>query len=168
MVTLKGNELILKGNMPDDQAPDFLLVNQKLERLSLSAFEGKIKVLNIFPSIDTQVCAHSIKEFQERITNSNDLVLLHISMDLPFAQKRFCLAEKQQEAHTLSAFDSSFGEDYGVLIENGPMKGLFARAVFILNAQNKMIYHELVSEISEEPNYGQALENLENYLKPKL
>ncbi len=169
MVTLKGEEVLLEGTLPkeNETVPEFELITQTLERVSLNAFEGKIKILNIFPSLDTGVCAKSLKEFQERVTNSADLVLLHISKDLPFAQSRFCLAEGQKGAETLSAFDATFGEDYGLLIKNGPLKGLLARAVILLDAQNKLLYHELVHEISEEPNYGLLLENLENNLKHK-
>ncbi len=167
MVTLKGEEILLEGTFLEEgeRTPEFELVTQKLERVSLNAFEGKVKILNIFPSIDTGVCAKSLKEFQERVSNSDDLVLLHISKDLPFAQSRFCLAEGQKEAQTLSAFDATFGEDYGLLIKNGPLKGLLARAVLLLDKHNKLLYSEVVHEISEEPNYGQLLENLENHLK---
>lgn len=168
MVTLKGEPISLDGKLIEEgqTAPDFELVNSKLERVSLSAFEGKLKILNIFPSVDTGVCALSLKKFQEKVLQfkEKDLVVLHISKDLPFAQSRFCLNEGQKDVQTLSAFDSSFGKDYGLLIETGPLKGLLSRCVIILDAHNKIQYVELVSDITQEPNYGQAFESLENYL----
>lgn len=169
MVTFKGDEVKLVGNgfKEKEFAKDFELCGADLKRVSLSFFEGKVKVLNIFPSIDTGVCEASVIQFQKRLESFSDVYLIHISKDLPFAQKRLCLAKKLDHAVTLSAYDSDFGKDYGLQIENGPLKGLLARCVILLNEKNQVIYKELVSEITSEPNYGALLENLENYLKPK-
>lgn len=169
MVVFKNDEIKLKGSLVQEKekAKDFELVTSDLKRVSLSAFEGKVKILNIFPSIDTGVCEKSVIQFQERLKNFPNVSLIHISKDLPFAQSRFCQAKKFTNAITLSAFDSSFGEDYGLLIASGPLKGLLTRCVLILDEKNQIFYKELVYEITQEPNYGAVLENLENYLKPK-
>lgn len=169
MVTFKGNPLELVGKTVEEkeQAKEFELCGSDLKRVSLNAFEGKIKIFNIFPSLDTGVCEKSVLEFQKRIADLDQVLLIHISKDLPFAQSRFCLAKELKSVVTLSAFDSSFGEDYGLLINNGPLKGLLARCVLILDAQNTILYKELVHEITQEPNYGAVIEFLENFLKPK-
>ena len=169
MVTFKDNPIELIGTtiQEKDQAENFELCGSDLKRIGLNAFEGKVKILNIFPSLDTGVCEKSIIEFQKRVAGFNEVVLIHISKDLPFAQSRFCQAKRQPSANTLSAFDSSFGEDYGLLIGSGPLKGLLARCVLILDSQNKIIYKELVREITQEPNYGAVIEFLETYLNPQ-
>ncbi|MCH9632858.1 MAG: Thiol peroxidase [Chlamydiae bacterium] len=169
MVTFKDNNVELAGKRlyEKDIAVDFELCGSDLKRVSLNAYEGQIKILNIFPSLDTGVCEKSVIEFQNRLENFDNLILIHISKDLPFAQSRFCLAKELKSATTLSAFDSSFGKDYGLLIATGPLKGLLARCVLILDEHNQIIYEELVQEITQEPNYGAVIENLENYLKPK-
>lgn len=169
MVTFKGDPIELEGEPLVDKkkVKDFELVSSDLKRVSLSSFEGKIKVLNIFPSIDTGVCEKSVLSFQEKLEHYSNAILIHISKDLPFAQSRFCLAKELKKAQTLSAFDSSFGQDYGLLIKTGPLKGLLARCVLLLNKNNELIYHELVREITNEPNYGALIENLENYLNPQ-
>lgn len=169
MVTLKGEFIYLEGTslQVKQKSPDFELVTSNLDRVSLSAYEGKIKILNIFPSIDTEVCASSVNQFHERLQvyNQNRLVVLHISKDLPFAHKRFCTVQNQKTTITLSAFDSSFGKDFGVQISSGLLKGLLTRSVFLLDAQNVIQYIEIVSEISNQPNYGHVFEVLENYFK---
>ena len=169
MVTFKGNDVELIGDFPHekDMAKDFELSSPDLKRVSLSSLEGQIKVFNIFPSLDTGVCEKSVLEFQKRLEDFDSVTLVHISKDLPFAQSRFCLAKELKSAKVLSAFDSTFGEDYGLLIGSGPLKGLLARAILILDEKNQIFYEELVSEISQEPSYGAVIENLENYLKPK-
>ena len=169
MVTFKENNVELCGKQlhEKDSAPDFELCEVDLKRVSLNAYEGQIKVLNIFPSIDTGVCEKSVIEFQNRLEDFDNLTLIHISKDLPFAQSRFCLAKELKSATALSAFDSCFGEDYGLLIGSGPLKGLLARCVLILDEHNQIIYKELVHEITQEPSYGAVIENLENYFKPK-
>ncbi len=169
MVTFKDNDVELVGDAfhEKDSAKDFELCTSDLERVSLCAFEGKIKIFNIFPSIDTGVCEKSVLEFQKRLEDFDNTTLIHISKDLPFAQSRFCLAKELKGATTLSAYDSNFGKDYGLLIGTGPLKGLLARCVLIVDEHNKIIYKELVHEITQEPNYGAVIENLENFLKPK-
>lgn len=164
MVTFKGEAIKVSGSgqKENQTAKDFELVAQDLKRVSLNSFEGKMKILNIFPSLDTGVCAKSVEEFQDRLKNFSDLVLIHISKDLPFAQGRFCASKGFKGAVTLSAFDSTFGKDYGLLIENGPLKGLLARCVILLDEHNKVLYQELVHEITQEPNYGALIEHLEN------
>ncbi len=171
MVTFKDSPVHLSGAQLQEkqQAPDFELRASDLTSVSLSVFEGSLKILNVFPSLDTGVCKQSVLIFEEKLEAllGQDVILIHISKDLPFAQSRFCSAHSLNKAVTLSAFDSSFGVDYGLLIEEGPLRGLLARAVFILDKNNQIIYKELVHEITQEPNYGKALENLENFLKPK-
>lgn len=169
MVTFKGDSIKLQGPALVDKqkVKDFELVASDLKKISLTAFEGKIKILNIFPSIDTGVCEKSVLSFQEKLEHYSEAILIHISKDLPFAQSRFCLAKELKKAQTLSAYDSSFGEDYGLLIKTGPLKGLLARCVLLINENNELIYHELVREITDEPNYGALIENLENYIKPQ-
>ncbi len=166
MVTLKHDPVQLVGKPVEvkQEAPNFELVDQDLKRVSLSAFEGQIKVLNCVPSLDTEVCAKSFIEFQRRIEPFPNCSLLHISKDLPFAAKRFCKAMKQNNARILSCFDSTFGKDYGIEIATGPLKGLLTRWVALLNQNNEIFYTQLVSEITQEPNYGAVIENLENYL----
>jgi thiol peroxidase len=169
MVTLKGEFISLEGHplQVKQSSPNFELVTSKLDRVSLNAYEGKIKILNVFPSIDTEVCATSVNQFHERLQvyNQNRIVVLHISKDLPFAHKRFCAAQNHSTAITLSAFDSSFGKDFGVQISSGLLKGLLTRSVFILDAQNVIQYIEIVSEITNPPNYGRVFEVLEHYFK---
>ena len=138
-------------------APDFLLVMQDLSEYSLADCKQDYKLLNIFPSLDTEVCSKSIHTFYEKASAKQDLCVLNISMDLPFAAKRFCTAESLNVT-TLSAFRSHFTNDYGVLIEDGPLKGLCARAVVIIDKSNQVIYTELVPEITHEPNYDLAIQ----------
>ena len=162
-VTLKGNKVNLKGNFPEtgDQAPDFSLVKNDLSELSLSSLKGKKVVLNIFPSLDTQVCATSVRKFNDLAAKMNNTVVLAISKDLPFAHARFCTTEGIENVIGLSAFrDNSFGENYGVAIADSPLAGLLARAVIILDEQGKVIYTELVPEITQEPDYDEALNKL--------
>lgn len=166
MVTLKNDPVKLIGVplQAKQKAPDFELVDESLKRVSLSAFEGQIKIFNCVPSLDTDVCAKSFIEFQRRVAPFQNCSLLHISKDLPFAAKRFCESKQVKKALTLSCFDSSFGKDYGLEIVSGPLKGLLTRWVALVSPKNEIIYAELVAEITEEPNYGALIENLENYL----
>ena len=156
-ITLKGNPIHTSGELPKQGSvvPDFKLLRGDLARASLATFSGK-KILNIFPSIDTPVCAISVRKFNELASKSGATVL-NISEDLPFAQKRFCGAEGLANVETLSAFRSSFGKDYGVEIADGPLAGLTARAVLVLDGDNKVLHAELVPEIAQEPNYDAAL-----------
>lgn len=160
-ITFKGQPVHTTGNLPQkgSQAPSFELVGQDLKPMKLDAFQGKKKVLNIFISLDTPVCSKSIHNFNTKAGSMKDVVILDISMDLPFTASRFCKAEGVH-ATTLSAFRSSFPDDYGVKIIDSPLQGLCARAVVTLDQNNKVLYSELVTEITHEPNYEAALASL--------
>lgn len=162
-ITLQGNEIHTVGDLPasGSQAPDFRLTSQDLSDKQLSDFAGKKKVLNIFPSMDTPVCATSTRKFNQHAEKHSDTVMLMISADLPFAMGRFCSAEGLENVVSLSMMrDRRFGEDYGVLIEDGPMAGITARAVVVLDENDKVLHSELVPEIAEEPDYEAALKAL--------
>lgn len=153
----------VKGNFPQigDQAKDFTLVKSDLSELALSSLQGKKVILNIFPSLDTAVCAMSVRKFNELAAQMDNTVVLAISKDLPFAHGRFCTTEGIQNVTGLSAFrNSSFSDDYGVNMTDGPLAGLFARAVVIIDEKGKVKYTELVPEISQEPDYEKALKNI--------
>lgn len=159
-ITLRGTPLHTIGELPKvgAKAPDFKLVDGDLNNRSLADYKGKKKLLNIVPSLDTPVCATSTKKWNERAMGRNDVVMLVISADLPFAQKRFCGLEKVDNVIPLSMMRSrNFAKDYGVLIEDGPLAGLTARAVVVLDENDKVVYTELVPEIAQEPNYDKAL-----------
>ncbi len=160
-ITIKGHEIKLKGTFPKagEQAPDFLLVDAELKNKKLSDFPGK-KLITIIPSVDTPVCSKSTRHFHEMMDKKN-ISLLVVSADLPFAQKRYCGLEGLSSAMTLSMMrDKSFAESYGVLITEGALEGICARAVLLLDENNKVIYSELVSELSQEPNYEKILSYL--------
>jgi thiol peroxidase len=162
-ITLRGNEFHTNGNVPavGSTAPDFQLVDGKLANKTLADFAGKKKLLSIFPSMDTPVCALSTKKFNDHAKEHADTVMLMISADLPFAQGRFCTAEGTANVLPLSIMRSKkFAQDYGVLIEDGPLAGITARAVVVLDANNKVLHSELVSEVAQEPNYEAALKAL--------
>lgn len=162
-VTLGGNAVNVKGNFPKTgaQAPEFTLVKSDLSELTLSSLKGKKVVLNIFPSLDTKVCAMSVRKFNDMAAKMDNTVVLAISKDLPFAHARFCTTEGIENVIGLSAFrNCTFGEDYGVALAEGPLAGLFARAVIILDEQGKVIYTELVPEITTEPDYEKALQQI--------
>jgi len=157
-VTLGGNPITVAGDFPKvgDTAPDFKLVSGDLSEVSLSDFSGKKKLLNIVPSLDTGVCAMSTKKFNDAAVDG--VVTLVISADLPFAQGRFCGAEGTTNVVTLSTMrGAEFKRNYGVDITDGPLAGVTARAVVVLDENNKVLYSELVSEIKDEPNYQAAL-----------
>jgi thiol peroxidase len=159
-VTLKGNPINTNGELPavGATAPDFKLVAADLKDLSLADFAGRKKLLNIVPSLDTAVCALSTRTFNAHAKAHPDTVILVISADLPFAQKRFCGNEGLENVVTLSMMRSrKFAKDYGVLLENGPLAGLTARAVLVLDEQNVVRHAELVPEIAQEPDYAAAL-----------
>ncbi|MGB4812051.1 MAG: thiol peroxidase [Methylophilaceae bacterium] len=160
-VTLKGNAVAIGGNFlqKGQTAPDFKLADAKRNLLSLENFAGKRKVLNIFPSIDTPTCATSVRAFNQKASGMNNTVVLCISADLPFAQSRFCGAEGIDKVQTLSTFrdTAKFSKDYGVQIVDSSLAGLNARAVVVLDENNKVLHSELVSEIANEPNYDAAL-----------
>ena len=159
-VTLGGNPLEISGTFPQpgDTAPDFTLTTGELQDVGLDHFAGKRKILNIIPSIDTGVCAASTRKFNEKAAGLDNTEVLVISADLPFAAGRFCGAEGINGVKTLSTFRNySFQQDYGVAIQNGPMAGLTARAVVVLDEDNKVLHSQLVGEIKEEPDYDAAL-----------
>ncbi|OYU79467.1 MAG: lipid hydroperoxide peroxidase [Flavobacterium sp. BFFFF1] len=162
-VTLGGNAVNTNGALPvaGAKAPNFQLVKDDLSTVSLEDFSGKQLVLNIFPSIDTGVCATSVRSFNEKAANLKDTVVLCISRDLPFAQKRFCGAENISNVMTLSDFrDGAFGKDYGVELVDSGFAGLHARAVVVVGTDGNVKYSELVPEIGNEPNYDSALNAL--------
>jgi thiol peroxidase len=160
-VTFQGKELHTNGELPKvgDTAPDFRLVNMDLEDVSLADFEGKKKLLNIVPSLDTPVCAQSTRQFNEFAEKQGNAVMLVVSADLPFAMSRFCGSEHLERIVPLSLMRSrDFAKDYGVLVEDGPLEGIAARAVVVLDENNKVIHTELVPEIAQEPNYDKAMQ----------
>jgi thioredoxin-dependent peroxiredoxin len=157
---LKGTPVNLAGDLPavGSTAPDFKLVTGDLSDVGLAHYAGKKKLLNIVPSLDTGVCAASTRKFNEAMAGKADAVALVISADLPFASTRFCSAEGITNVVNLSMMRSrNFGKDYGVLITDGPLAGITARAVVVLDANNRVLYTELVPEITQEPNYDAAL-----------
>ncbi len=137
--------------------PDFTLTATDLSDKTLADFAGKRKILNIFPSIDTGVCATSVRKFNEHAANLNNTVVLCIAADLPFAFARFCGAEGIENVVSLSSFRSTFGADYGVNLAGSPLRGLTTRAVVVLDENNQVLHAELVAEIGQEPNYDAAL-----------
>ena len=159
-ITLQGNEIHTNGELPavGDRAPDFHLVDGELNDRRLADYAGKKKLLNIVPSLDTPVCATSTKKFNEAAAAHAGTVMLVISSDLPFAQGRFCGAEGTDKVIPLSMMRSrNFAKDYGVLIEDGPLAGITARAVVVVDENDKVVYTELVPEIGQEPDYDAAL-----------
>ncbi len=159
-ITLQGNPIHTSGELPaiGSTAPDFSLTDGELNDVSLKDFAGKKKVLSIVPSLDTGVCATSTKVFNERLGGRDDVVVLVISADLPFAQARFCSAEGTDRVKTLSMMrDKHFAKDYGVLINDGPLAGITARAVLVLDENDRVLHAELVPEIAQEPDYDAAI-----------
>jgi thiol peroxidase len=161
-ITLKGNPIHTSGTIPapGSRAPDFKLVKNDLSEATLDAYRGKKKVLNIFPSIDTPTCATSVRKFNQEAAALPNVAVLNVSVDLPFAQKRFCGTEGIAKAETLSAFRSGFAKDYGLQITDGPLAGLCSRAVVVLDEENRVLHSEQVGEIADEPNYAAALAKL--------
>ncbi|OOF65808.1 thiol peroxidase [Rodentibacter sp. Ppn85] len=159
-VTMMGTPIEIKGNFPQkgEKVDNFILTNKDLADVTLESFAGKRKVLNIFPSIDTGICATSVRVFNQRAANLEDTVVLCISADLPFAQVRFCGAEGIKNVQTLSTFrHKDVHENLGVDIVTGPIAGLTARSVIVLDENNNVLHSELVSEIKSEPNYDAAI-----------
>ncbi len=160
---LQGNPVQLSGDLPavGSTAPDFSLTAGDLSDVSLATYAGKKKLLNIVPSLDTGVCAASTKKFNETMAGRDDAVALVISADLPFASGRFCSAEGITNVINLSMMRSrNFAKDYGVLIVDGPLAGITARAVVVLDADNRVVYTQLVPEITQEPDYAAAMATL--------
>lgn len=163
-ITLKGNTIHTSGSLPSvgAKAPDFVLTKADLSDVSLKDFSGKRKLLNIVPSLDTGVCATSTRKFNSEAAKLSNAVILVVSCDLPFAQKRFCESEKIGNVVSLSELRSrDFGKDYGVRITDGPLAGLLSRAVVVLDENDNVIYTEQVPEIGQEPDYAKALRALQ-------
>jgi thioredoxin-dependent peroxiredoxin len=159
-ITLKGNAINTNGELPKNgtKAADFKLVKSDLSEGSLSDYKGKKVILNIFPSVDTGTCAMSVRKFNEKASALQNTVVLCISADLPFAQSRFCGAEGIANVVMMSTFRSdSFSKDHGVLIVDGPLKGLNARSIIVIGEDGDVKYSELVSETVNEPNYDSAI-----------
>lgn len=158
-ITFSNDPVTTVGNLPEvgAKAPDFELVSGDLTPIKLSDYAGKRVVLNIFPSLDTGVCAKSVRTFNQKAASLDNTVVLNVSNDLPFAQQRFCAAEGIENAETGSAFRSEFGKDYGVTMQDGPLEGLLSRAVVVLDENGSVIYHQQVPEIGTEPDYDSAL-----------
>jgi len=163
-ITLQGNQTNTNGELPKigDNAPDFVLVNSDMEDISLITYQGKKKLLSIVPSLDTPVCAVSTKKFDQLAKEKTNILFITISADLPFAMSRFCKTENLDNVITLSMMRSrNFAKDYGVLITDGPLAGITARAIVVLNEENIVIHSELVPEIANEPDYDAALKLLD-------
>ncbi|WP_378187594.1 thiol peroxidase [Aquimarina sp. W85] len=159
-ITLQGNNLHTVGELPKigAQAPDFNLVTKDLSTTTLNDFKGSNVILNIFPSVDTGICAASVREFNKQATSLSNTKVLCISRDLPFAQERFCGAEGITNVINLSDFRTGkFGQDYQVEMIDGPLQGLHSRAIVVLNKEGVVTYTEQVPEIAQEPNYEAAL-----------
>jgi thioredoxin-dependent peroxiredoxin len=160
-----GKPVHTNGELPalGSHAPDFRLVAVDLKDVTLDSYRGKTKVLNIVPSLDTRVCAISARKFNEKAASFPNAAVLVVSADLPFAMKRFCTTEGLHNVVPLSMMRGrKFAEDYGVLITDGPMEGIAARAVVVIDAKDKIVYTELVPDIGHEPNYDAALAAIAN------
>ncbi|GGO88490.1 putative thiol peroxidase [Marinobacterium nitratireducens] len=157
-ITLQGNPVETCGNLPavGSQAPDFRLVKADLSEVTLGDYRGQKLVLNIFPSIDTPTCATSVRTFNQKAADTGASILC-VSADLPFAAARFCGAEGIDKVATGSTFRSDFGSDYGQTITGGPLTGILARAVVVIDGDGKVLHTEQVSEIADEPDYDAAL-----------
>lgn len=159
-IALGGNPCNTNGDLPavGSQAPEFQLTAGDLSDINLSTYAGKKKLLNIVPSLDTPTCAMSTQKFNEYAKKHDDTVMLMISADLPFAQSRFCTGEELANVVPASMMRThAFAHDYGVMITDGPLAGVTARAVVVLDADNKVLYTEMVGEIKDEPNYEAAI-----------
>jgi thiol peroxidase len=155
-LTFKGNPVNTSGALPSvgSRAPDFTLVASDLSEKSLADYAGKTKVLTVNPSYDTGVCQATARKFNESLSGRGDVVVLAISLDLPFAQKRFCEGEGLKNVIPLSAFRSTFAKDYGLYLVDGPLRGLTARAVVVLDEKDAVVLSQLVPEIASEPDYA--------------
>ncbi|WP_196159891.1 thiol peroxidase [Reinekea sp. G2M2-21] len=159
-VTLQGNPVQVAGELPavGTKAPAFSLTGADLSEVSLASFAGKKVILNIYPSVDTGTCAASTRQFNSKMNNRDDVVVVCVSQDLPFAFSRFCGAEGLDNVKTASTFRSpAFLDDYGVKIADGPLAGLCARSVVVIDEAGQVIHNQLVSEIANEPDYDAAL-----------
>jgi len=162
-ITLKGNKIETVGSLPSvgSKAPDFTLVKTDLSEISLQELNGKSVILNIFPSIDTGVCAASARRFNSEASNATGSVVLCVSADLPFAHGRFCEAEGLNDVIPVSVFRApDFGKSYGQTITTGPLSGLLARAIVVIDSEGKVKYTEQIPEIGQEPDYEAALNSI--------
>ena len=162
-ITFKGTTIHTEGNLPavGTKAPNFTLTASDLSEKSLNDYAGKNVVLNIFPSVDTGVCAQSVRTFNKEVSAVDNTVVLCISKDLPFALNRFCAAEGISNVETLSDFkNNEFDKAYGAKMTDGPLNGLLSRAVVIINTEGNVVYNELVPEITQEPDYNNAINAL--------
>ena len=163
-ITFKGDKLQTFGELPSTgtEAPDFTLTGTDLSDVKLSDYKGKKVILNIFPSLDTSVCATSVRKFNEKATKLDDTVVICISKDLPFAHSRFCSTEGIKNVINASQYkDEKFGNTYGVTMNTGPLAGLFSRAIVTVDKNGKVVYTEQVPEIGQEPDYDKAIESVE-------
>jgi len=158
-ITLNGTPVHTHGSLPTvgAKAPEFSLVGNDLSPVTLADFAGSRVILNIFPSVDTGVCAMSVRTFNERAAGLENTTVLCVSRDLPFAQARFCGAEGIENVSVASDFRTTFGEDYGVTMISGPLEGLLARAVIVVDEKGTVIHSQLVPEITTEPDYEAAI-----------
>jgi thiol peroxidase len=159
-ITLRGNKINTSGNLPakGTKAPDFSLVKSDMSQFSLKELAGRKVILNISPSLDTGICATAVRKFNQLAAGRDNTVVLAITKDLPYAHSRFCSTEGITNVVTLSGFrDSKFGSDYGVEILDGPMAGLYARSIVVVDEKGDVVYTELVPEIVQEPDYDAAL-----------
>ena len=158
-ITLHGNAVHTVGTLPETgtKIKDFQLIDESLKTKTNKDFTGKKIIFNIFPSIDTGVCAAAARKFNEKASSLENTAVINVSRDLPFALKRFCAAEGLDHVETLSDFRGTFGEDYGVTITDSPMQGLLSRAVIVTDENGTVIYTEQVPEIGQEPDYDAAL-----------
>lgn len=164
-ITLGGNPINTKGDLPaiGSSAPNFKLVDENLKVQELIDYKGKKVVLNIFPSVDTGVCANSVRTFNKEASDLKNVSILNISRDLPFAFKRFCAAEGIENVVNLSEFrDTNFSDAYNVMIADGGFAGLLSRAIVVIDEEGKIIYTEQVPEIGQDPNFAEALKHLKS------
>ena len=161
-VTIEGATVSTNGELPKvgDQLPAFTLADAELKDVTLDDFAGKRIVLNIFPSVDTPTCQAQLRTFNKQASSLDNTVVIGVSVDLPFAQERFCGAEGLDDVHTFSAFRSTFGKDYGVTLADTPLEGLLSRGVIVTDANHTVVYSELVPEITDEPDYDAAIDAL--------
>ena len=161
-IKLKGQDIHTRGSVPaiNSLAHDFTMVNNDLSESTLYSIKSQYKLLNIFPSLDTGTCAMSVRRFNKEAADLGNVTVLNISMDLPFAQKRFCGAEGIDKAITASVFRSDFLKYYPLEMVDGPLKGLLSRVIIVLNDRNEILHSEQVLDIAQEPNYEEALRAL--------
>ncbi|VVC77294.1 putative thiol peroxidase [Aquicella siphonis] len=165
VITLNGSPMHTIGSLPEigSQAPDFILTKSDLSEVELKNYRGKVLVINIFPSLDTPTCATAMRRFNDIASQNSQAVVFCVSEDLPFAQKRFCSSQGLSNVITVSAFrHPEFGNDYGVMIIDGPLTGILSRAVIVIDEQGKVVYTEQVKELSNEPDYKLILSKLQN------